>query len=213
MNAIRHGLLAQTVVLDGEDPEAFATLLGGYVEHFQPTDCVELALVEEMAAANWRQHRAWAIEAEMMNQASARLQSPIAIQRIAHGFTTLAAGPELALMHRYETRQSRMFQRALSNLLAIRKERAQNEPNPDFEQGQDPTPPDDPVVVEDVSPEPAPPNPEPATPPQPPVDPMPAPVPQTPAPDFDPVLLEIVRANPYNPEAALYDYLKHRGSL
>jgi hypothetical protein len=205
MNAIRHGLLAQTVVLDGEDPEAFATLLGDYIEHFQPVDRVELALVEEMAAANWRQHRSWAIETEMMNQASARLQSPIAIQRFTHGFTTLAAGPEFALMHRYETRQSRMYQRALTNLLAIRKERAQNEPNPDFEQEPDPTPPGGTVVVEDVSPEPAPPNPEPAT--------IPAPLPKPPAPDDDPVLLEIVRANPYNPEAALFQYLKHRGSL
>ena len=31
MNAIRHGLLSQTVVLNGEDPEAFSTLLAAYV--------------------------------------------------------------------------------------------------------------------------------------------------------------------------------------
>jgi hypothetical protein len=88
MNAVRHGLLAQTVVLDGEEPEAFAALLGSFIEHFQPADRVELALVEEMAAANWRQHRCWAIETELMNQASSKLQSNVAVQRIAHGFTT-----------------------------------------------------------------------------------------------------------------------------
>ena len=194
MNAIRHGLLSQTVVLDGEDPEAFSTLLAAYVERFQPADRVELALVEDMAAANWRQHRSWAIEAEMMNQASAKLSSPLAIKRITHGFTTLAAGPELALMHRYETRQSRMFQRALANLLALQKDRAPNEPNPDFEHGQDDVQPDDSIA----------PDPEPA-PPLPTANPVPAPVP-----DYDPVILEIVRNNPFNPEAAVYEYLKPR---
>jgi hypothetical protein len=34
-----------------------------------------------------------------------------------------------------------------------------------------------------------------------------------PAPDEDPVLWEIVKANPFNPEAALFRYLKHRESL
>ena len=194
MNAIRHGLLSQTVVLDGEDPEAFSTLLAAYVERFQPADRVELALVEDMAAANWRQHRSWAIEAEMMNQASAKLSSPLAIKRITHGFTTLAAGPELALMHRYETRQSRMFQRALSNLLALQKDRTPKEPNPDFEHGQDDVQPGDAIAPE---PEPDPPLPA--------ANPDPEPVP-----DYDPVILEIVRNNTFNPEAAVYEYLKQR---
>jgi hypothetical protein len=210
MNAIRHGLLSQTVVLDGEDPEAFTTLLADYVDRFQPADRVELALVEEMAAANWRQHRSWAIEAEMMNQASSKLASPLAIKRITHGFTTLAAGPELALMHRYETRQSRMFQRALANLLALQKDRAPSEPNPDFEHGQDQDDVLDDLIAEDPTPEPEPapppsePNPEPPSSPT--TNPGPAP-----APNYAPALLEVVRDNPFNPEVALHDYLRrHR---
>jgi hypothetical protein len=38
---------------------------------------------------------------------------------MTHAFTTIAAGPELALMHRYETRQTRLFQHALHNLLML----------------------------------------------------------------------------------------------
>ena len=211
MNAIRHGLLCQTVVLDGEDPEAFTTLLADYVERLQPADRVELALVEDMAAANWRQHRSWAIEAEMMNQASCKLSSPIAIKRITHGFTTLAAGPELALMHRYETRQSRMFQRALANLLALQKQRTPNEPNPDFEHGQDSVSPDDVIAGHSApEPEPAPPAPEPN--PEPPSSPTANPGP-VPAPNYDSALLEVVRDNPFNPDVALCEYLKQRRLL
>jgi hypothetical protein len=205
MNAIRHGLLCQTIVLDGEDPEAFTTLLADYVERFQPADRVELALVEDMAAANWRQHRSWAIEAEMMNQAAAKLSSPLTIKRITHGFTTLAAGPELALMHRYETRQSRMFQRALANLLALQKDRTPNEPNPDFGHGQDQD-----YVFDDPVAEAPPPEPEPAPPPSDPPSPPAANPAPAPAPDYDAVILEIVRDNPFNPEAAVYEYLKQR---
>lgn len=205
MNAIRHGLLSQTVVLEGEDPEAFKTLLSAYIQRFRPADRVELALVEDMAAANWRQHRSWAIEAEMMNQASCKLQSPIAIKRITHGFTTLAAGPELALMHRYETRQSRMYQRALSNLLALQKERTRNEPNPDFEHGLDDVLPDDSVLT-DPTPEPEPSVPEASVP-----EPAPPPQPAQPSgAEDDPLLLEVVRANPFDPAAALQAYLEHR---
>ena len=207
MNAIRHGLLSQTVVLDGEDPEAFTTLLAAYVERFQPADRVELALVEDMAAANWRQHRSWAIEAEMMNQASSKLPSPDAVKRITHGFTTLAAGPELALMHRYETRQSRMFQRALSNLLALQKDRAPNEPNPDFEHGRDQDDILDGPIAADPTPPPAEPDPAPPAP-----DPDPEP-PSPAATEPDAELLEVVRSNPFNPDVALYDYLKRRRLL
>ena len=201
MNAIRHGLLSQTVVLEGEDPEAFKTLLSAYIQRFQPADRVELALVEDMAAANWRQHRSWAIEDRNDEPGLRQTAIPIAIQRITHGFTTLAAGSELALMHRYETRQSRMYQRALSNLFVLQKDRTLNEPNPEFEHGLDEVLPTDTGIDPDPEPQPDPPIPEPATPPE------PAPVTD---PENDPVLLEIVRANPFDPAAALAKYLKYR---
>lgn len=135
MNAVRHGLLAQTIVLQDENPEAFEVILAALVGRFRPVDEVEMALVEEMAAAQWRKRRSWAIETTMMNDAAAGAKSAQPVARMTHAFTTLAAAPELALMHRYETRQTRMFQRALQNLLMLRKEILPNEPNPDSEHG------------------------------------------------------------------------------
>jgi hypothetical protein len=134
-NALRHGLLASTVVLEAEDGEEFQEALAALVARFQPADPVELGLVEEMAAAQWRKRRSWAIETCMMNTAVHAAQAGGPVERITQAFTGLAAGPELALLHRYETRQTRMYQRALQNLLALRKEKAPNEPNPNSEHG------------------------------------------------------------------------------
>jgi hypothetical protein len=136
-NAIRHGLLAQTVVLQDEDAGEFQAVFDGLVARFQPADDVELALVEEMAAAQWRKRRSWAIETAMMDGAAAGAKSNDPVARMTHAFTTLAAGPELALMHRYETRQTRMYQRALHSLILLRKSFLPNEPNPEIEHGQD----------------------------------------------------------------------------
>ena len=42
------------------------------------------------------------------------------LTRLADGFTSIAAQPPLELMHRYETRLHRIFQRALANLIQMR---------------------------------------------------------------------------------------------
>jgi hypothetical protein len=155
-NARRHGLLARCIVLQSESPEAFQAIMTQYVQRFQPADDVEMALVEEMAAAFWRQRRCWAIETRLFDNAIETDPAPDAIGRIAGAFSTLASAPALALMHRYETRLHNMYQRALRSLLLLREERAPNEPNPDFEQGQDSVQPADPQP-EDFTPPPAPP--------------------------------------------------------
>src|SRR3954447_17499755 len=137
-NALRHGLLAKAVVLADEDADAFQSLVDCYADRFLPVDGVELFFLEQMAAAQWRQTRSWAVEAKMVDNAVAGAATADAVDRMTHAFSTLAGGPELALMHRYENRQSRMFQRALHNLLLLRKQNMRNEPSPVFEHGQDP---------------------------------------------------------------------------
>jgi hypothetical protein len=141
-NASRHGLLARCIVLQNESAEAFQAIMAQYIDRFQPADDVEMALVEEMAAAFWRQRRSWAIETRLFDNAIETDLSPDAIGRIAGAFSTLAATPSLALIHRYETRLHNIYQRALRSLLLLRAERMPNEPNPDSEHAQDqPQPP------------------------------------------------------------------------
>src|SRR6266571_3720613 len=68
-NAIRHGLLAQRVVLENESEEHFQILLNQYVEKFDPADGVEFGMIEEMVASYWRLHRGFMIEKHLFDQA------------------------------------------------------------------------------------------------------------------------------------------------
>ena len=120
-NAIRHGLLANCVVLENESREGFDSLLAQFVARLGPADGVELGLIEEMLSAFWRQRRAWAMETRIMDTAISR-EPPDRdeLTRLADAFTSVAVHQQLELMHRYETRLHRIFQRALSNFIRMR---------------------------------------------------------------------------------------------
>lgn len=116
MNAVRHGLLAKTLLLGNESRETFELLLSQYVDRIGPRDSLEHTMVEDMVAACWRTRRGMAIETALIDD---RLRSqPPGEQslRLATAFSALAGSPELALLNRYEARLHRVFQRALANL-------------------------------------------------------------------------------------------------
>jgi hypothetical protein len=130
-NALRHGLLAECVLLANEDPEYFEALLQQFVARFAPLDDVEFGLVEEMASATWRMRRGWLAETELMDQAllrhPVREETKMKDERraLAAAYTELAATPTIALLHRYDTRLSRMYHRpcATSSCYASRNRR------------------------------------------------------------------------------------------
>jgi len=133
-NALRHGLLAKCIVLENESSECFDELVTQHQERFAPADGVEFAMIEEMVAANWRMRRAWAIENRLMEKAIRNQPPGDEAARIAGAFSDLAASPELNLLHRYEARLHRIYQRALENLLVLGEPELPNEPNPISEQ-------------------------------------------------------------------------------
>src|SRR5450755_57867 len=61
-NNTRHGLLAQTVVLEKESEERFLALLDHYMQTHQPQSATETALVETMVVARWRLMRIWGLQ-------------------------------------------------------------------------------------------------------------------------------------------------------
>src|ERR1035438_8378156 len=130
MNSMRHGLLAENILLPFESGETFQLLHDQFREKFGPADNVEDNHVEELVAAVWRMRRLWAIETRLFKQASARRTEPDSMDRLAGAFSDLARGPELALLHRYEGRINRQYQRALGNLLLI-GENENDQTNPD----------------------------------------------------------------------------------
>jgi hypothetical protein len=56
-NAVKHGILARTAVLDGESYVQFDSLLRGLRTDFQPSGTLENLLVEKLASLVWRYRR------------------------------------------------------------------------------------------------------------------------------------------------------------
>jgi hypothetical protein len=130
LNALRHGLCANCIVLDHESRENFLILLQQHTGRFQPANEVEVGMIEEMCAAYWRQRRAWAIETELLDKQIALQPGETAPERMAAAFDHLAAGPTLPLLHRYEARQHLMYQRALRTFIMLRTVENPNDPSP-----------------------------------------------------------------------------------
>ncbi len=61
LNAIRHGLTAQTVLLPNEDALAYRALCQQFLEHCKPANIFEKIVVQEIADAAWRLGRCFAL--------------------------------------------------------------------------------------------------------------------------------------------------------
>ena len=66
VNAVRHGLTAVKVVLEGESPAEFESLRTGMFQEFRPTSRVEQELVDRIASVLWRLRRVPAFEVALL---------------------------------------------------------------------------------------------------------------------------------------------------
>jgi hypothetical protein len=66
MNAWKHGLRAEKVVIAGEDTEDFQAIQRELWEEHQPSPGMESLLVERLAHYAWRMRRAIALEAALL---------------------------------------------------------------------------------------------------------------------------------------------------
>ena len=119
-NNLRHGFRSQTVLLPGDDPEAYAALLADLTEYFAPTELIETRFVREMTDADWRlrrvrEHLESAIARQMAKIAAAQPDvSALELQSIA--IETLSeTGTSYATWLRYETKFERQFDRAFKD--------------------------------------------------------------------------------------------------
>ena len=74
MNAMKHGLLAEHIVVRGEDPTEFDSFRESLIDDFLPQGSQEEHLVERVAACMWRLRRLCRIEAGVYGLASIRLE-------------------------------------------------------------------------------------------------------------------------------------------
>jgi len=111
-NAIKHGMCADYIIITGENRETYLEVVQDQIDAYNPVGEIEENIVEEMAVASWRQRRCWAAETDLFD-AEIALKPNLGI---SGAFEALAAKPALALIHRYDTRNHLMFQRALRTL-------------------------------------------------------------------------------------------------
>ena len=71
---MKHGLLAEQVVVRGEDPAEFAGLHESLVDEFQPQGPLEGQLAERVAACMWRLRRVYRIEAGIFTYESLTIE-------------------------------------------------------------------------------------------------------------------------------------------
>jgi hypothetical protein len=127
-NATRHGLLARHIVLDNESRRLFRRSVNQLMEQFHATTPAEITVVEEMAVSRWRLERAWAIEANRIQAQMHNCNEDDEVSRISSAFLNLSHGPaDLGLLHRYETRLSRLFQAGMRSLCLLRGTKFPNE--------------------------------------------------------------------------------------
>ena len=118
-NALRHGMLASTIVLAGESEDRFASYLALLHAELRPEPGVETDLVEVMAVAHWRRMRAWCLErvqlaAEALKQQLAAPDENAAVVTGRAYRTLTDESRSLHLLNRYEISCSREYQRSLA---------------------------------------------------------------------------------------------------
>jgi hypothetical protein len=124
-NATRHGMLAKTIVLEGESEERFQELLLSLIAEFHPRTPAENAVIETMAAANWGLMRTWGMRKAGMDQEMFRVATlapgaPPSVRASAAHRTLADHSRSLDLLERYETACDRQFARAFALLCKIR---------------------------------------------------------------------------------------------
>ena len=73
-NAMKHGLLAEEVVVRDEDPVEFAGAIESLFDEFQPQGSLEEQLVERVAACMWRLRRIYRVEAGIFTHESLTIE-------------------------------------------------------------------------------------------------------------------------------------------
>jgi len=114
-NATIHNGCSEKLIVEGERLEDFHSLVASLVEHYQPADPHEQALVEDLAHGRWILWR--------RRRAFNSVESEVYAFQPNEGKWTEAEFKRIALADRYRTTAERSFNRALKNVEVFAKER------------------------------------------------------------------------------------------
>jgi hypothetical protein len=124
LNALRHGLTGQTIVLPTDDLKSYQHHIQSFVHEYHPQGATESQLVQSLADTAWRQNRAAALETNLItlalepNQPYDQVQQSLAI---AAALDTQARA--LSTLSIHTQRLARQFEKTLALLNQIQSKR------------------------------------------------------------------------------------------
>lgn len=114
LNALSHGLLAETVLLPDENDELFAAFSAGLRERFAPEGELEALLTDRVISSAWRLRRALEAEGYVMWRHCS----------LGQVFLNFNASSTFGLLNRYEAHVERGLFRALHELQRLQAARS-----------------------------------------------------------------------------------------
>ena len=124
-NALKHGLTSRTIPLDPQSAAELEQIVAEYTADIRPTTPQEALLARRLGVATFWIRQAWAAETEVWTRALAKYESFPAQDRLA--LAAIAISNELTQIMRHESHFDRQFHVALSRLMFLRKNRANQE--------------------------------------------------------------------------------------
>jgi hypothetical protein len=133
LNALRHGLTGQTVVLPTEDHSAYQRHSQAFLDEYRPKGATETQLVQSLLDTCWQLNRASAVETNLFSlgitesEDRIRATHPDAENALALALAYREHNRAFANIGIYRQRLTREFERTLILLRQIQSERRQNE--------------------------------------------------------------------------------------
>jgi hypothetical protein len=133
LNALRHGLTGQIVVMPTEDLHAYQLHLQSFTGEYDPQGATEAHLVQALADTSWRLNRVAALETNLLTLGVISGAAPLtnAPQQIQDAMSIVAAlesqSKALANLSMHSQRLSRQFERTVMQLRDLQKTRRAQE--------------------------------------------------------------------------------------
>jgi hypothetical protein len=126
LNALRHGLTGQIVVMPSEDLHAYQLHLKSFTDEYHPKGATEAHLVQALADASWRLNRVAALETNVLILGITRECDPIA-GALAIASALESQSKALSNLSMHSQRLSRQFERTVIQLFELQKTRRAQE--------------------------------------------------------------------------------------
>jgi hypothetical protein len=131
LNALRHGLTGQIVVMPTEDLEVYQSHVKSFTDEYHPVGATESHLVQALADTSWRLNRVAALESNLLSlgiSTDPGTQSPQPIQEaLAIAASLESQAKALSHLSMHSQRLSRQFERTVAQLRELQKIRQDQE--------------------------------------------------------------------------------------